>query len=108
MRRAVAIILASLFAQPSLAGPQEVCQEKVVEGQRLGLLRALKKDGGSIIVIVNEPAYVASSFDSKVGLAKNIQCAIVGEGKVLSDMQFRSDRSNKTLATWKFGDLNVE
>ncbi|NWJ24748.1 hypothetical protein [Rhizobium sp. RM] len=96
------------FAHPAFALEQEACQEKIVEGQRLGLIKTLANDGGAIVVIVDENAYSNSSYDAKVGIAKNLQCAIVGPNKVLVDIQFRSHKSKKLLAQWNAGDLSVK
>lgn len=110
------------FAPPDPAPKQQVAAEvddrctpafqaeakaKIEQAFSAGLLANNDTPGG-LSVTVREALWRQSDFAWKRNLAEALDCALAGPGKSVSDMEFRSSRTNRVVGRWHWGRLTVE
>ena len=80
---------------------------KIEQAFSAGLLANNDTPGG-LSVTVSEALWRQSDFAWKRNLAEALDCALAGPGKSISDIDFRSSRTNRVVGRWHWGRLTVE
>lgn len=110
MRLCLFLLLGCTVLAPghSLASSQEECQQKWLAAEKAHIVYGEGFDRGIPVVVVDELTWNSIDFATKSGLAATFECAVAGEGKALTKVQFRSNLTNKTLGEWSYGRLTVK
>jgi hypothetical protein len=82
------------------AETQEECEAKWLAAEKAGIIFGVGMVGGTPTAAVDEETFVNADFATKTGFAVTLNCATVGPGKYLAEIEFISNRTHKRLARW--------
>ena len=105
----MAVLCLMIFSSGALAEDQEECRDRFNKAAlATRFVVSYKFDGGRPVVVVNERMWNQVDFNTKSGLAETFDCAIAGPGQSIVGVEYRSNMTNKVLATWNGIRLTVE
>jgi hypothetical protein len=108
----VAVIIGILVSTAALGADNkrfEQCRTKLKQAQKLDLLYNMDWKKGHEPVIIVGPTFYQISFDAKEGFVETLNCFFVtGESGKYINFDLLDWRTNKKVARYSYGKLNVE
>jgi hypothetical protein len=98
--------IATAVAAPTKT--EAACRDSLMRAAGEGAISDMGFHGGTMVVIVNEAIWRRITYSVKVALVDTINCAIAGDGKVLMEIDFLSNMTNRRLGVYSWGKLKVE
>jgi hypothetical protein len=93
----------ALYATPAAAETQEDCKARWLAAEKAGIVYGVGMLDGVPSASVDEITFNSVPFETKLGFAETLNCAVVGPDRTLAEIQFLSHRTNKRLARWTPG-----
>lgn len=90
------------------AGQQSECEAKVKMAQAAKIIRGLSVRRDGVHVVVDADVWKESTYNTKLGLAANVECAIVNPGERLTGIVLHDHRTNKVVGRYRYPRLTVE
>jgi hypothetical protein len=90
---------------------KDECVQRLALAQKSGIISSFRMEDNVPTLVVDEPTWRQSSFDTKKGMAETTVCALRGPGRDLPyplALKIRSTLTDHVLGEWSGGRLSVD